>query len=72
VKCDPLANDSYLLISVIGLAMQLLIWFVNSNVQNAFAMSIIGVVYGPVYPACLSLANDILPSEVRFMSMAIM
>jgi len=52
--------------------MQLLIWFVNSNVQNAFAMSIIGVVYGPVFPACLSLANDILPSEVRFMSMAIM
>lgn len=55
---------------LIGLAMQLQIWFVNSNAQNAFATSVIGVVYGPVFPACLSLANDILPSEVRLVSMA--
>lgn len=52
--------------------MQLQIWFVNSNVQNAFATSVIGMVYGPVFPACLSLANDLLPSEVRLVSMAIM
>lgn len=52
--------------------MQLQIWFVNSNIQNALATSIIGMVYGPVFPACLSLANDILPSEVRLVSMALM
>jgi len=52
--------------------MQLQIWFVNSNAQNAFATSVIGMVYGPVFPACLSLANDLLPSEVRLVSMGIM
>jgi len=52
--------------------MQLQIWFVNSNVENAFATSVIGMVFGPIFPACLSLANDILPSEVRLVSMAFM
>lgn len=52
--------------------MQLQIWFVNSNVENAIATSVIGLVYGPVFPACLTLANDILPPEVRMVSMAFM
>jgi len=52
--------------------MQLQIWFVNSNVENAVATSVIGLVYGPVFPACLTLANVILPSEVRMVSMAFM
>jgi len=58
--------------SVVGLTMQLLIWFVNSNVQNAFSTSIIGLAYGPVFPAALTLANDILPPDIRMVSMAFM
>ena len=57
---------------VVGLIMQLLIWFVNSNIQNAFSTSIIGLVYGPVFPATLTLANDILPPDIHMVSMAIM
>ena len=52
--------------------MQLLIWLVNSSVQNAFAASILGLVYGPVFPASLTLANDILPADICLVSMAIM
>jgi fucose permease len=52
--------------------MQLLIWFVNSNIQNAFSTSIIGLAYGPVFPASLTLANDILPPDIHMVSMAIM
>ena len=52
--------------------MQLLIWFVNSNIQNAFYIGIIGLVYGPVFPASLTLANDILPPDIHMVSMAIM
>ena len=52
--------------------MQLLIWFVNSNIQNAFSTAIIGLAYGPVFPASLTLANDILPPDIRMVSMAIM
>ena len=57
---------------VVGLTMQLLIWFVNSNIQNAFYTGIIGLVYGPVFPASLTLANDILPPDIHMVSMAIM
>jgi hypothetical protein len=52
--------------------MQLLIWLVNSNIQNAFSTSIIGLAYGPVFPASLTLANDILPPDIHMVSMAIM
>ena len=52
--------------------MQLLIWFVNSNIQNAFSTGIIGLAYGPVFPASLTLANDILPPDIHMVSMAIM
>ena len=52
--------------------MQLLIWFVNSNIQNAFSTGIIGLAYGPVFPASLTLANDILPPNIHMVSMAIM
>ncbi|KAF4605454.1 hypothetical protein EYR40_004238 [Pleurotus pulmonarius] len=56
---------------VVALIMQLLIWFVNSNAGNAFSASMIGVVYGPIFPACLALANDLLPHEVHMVSMGI-
>jgi len=60
------------LCKVITLIMQLLIWFVNSNIENAFSTSIIGAVYGPIFPACLGMSSDILPSEVRMISMGLM
>ncbi|KAL0950864.1 hypothetical protein HGRIS_007623 [Hohenbuehelia grisea] len=51
--------------------MHLLIWFVNSNVENAFSASMIGLVYGPIFPACLGLANDLLPAQVHMVSMGL-
>ncbi|KAF7320243.1 MFS domain-containing protein [Mycena kentingensis (nom. inval.)] len=55
----------------LGLAMHLLIWFINSTVENGFSASIIGLVWGPIFPACLELANDLLPVELNLYSMAI-
>ncbi|KJA25980.1 hypothetical protein HYPSUDRAFT_64204 [Hypholoma sublateritium FD-334 SS-4] len=55
----------------IGLSMQLIICFVNSSLANSVATAVIGLVYGPVFPSCLALANDLLPSEVRMVSMAL-
>ena len=52
--------------------MHILIWTVKSLFLNAFATSIVGLVYGPVFPATLTLANDILPVEVSMVSMALM
>ncbi|KAF8168311.1 major facilitator superfamily domain-containing protein [Crassisporium funariophilum] len=44
---------------------------VNSNIQNAFSTSIIGLAYGPLFPAILAMANDLLPAEVRMISMGL-
>ncbi|KAF9480471.1 MFS general substrate transporter [Pholiota conissans] len=55
----------------VGISMQILIWVVNSDVENAFSTSMIGLFYGPVFPASLALANDVLPSEIRMISMAL-
>ena len=52
--------------------MELSILFVKSNIANAVATAIIGTLFGPLFPACLSVANDILPSEVQMISMALM
>lgn len=58
--------------SLIAVAMHITIWIVKSSVGNAVAASIIGALYGPIFPACLSMANDILPPHVHMVSMALM
>ncbi|KAF8898373.1 major facilitator superfamily domain-containing protein [Infundibulicybe gibba] len=55
----------------VALVMHLLIWFVNSNIENAFSTSIIGLLYGPIFPACLDLATSILPPDVHMVAMAL-
>lgn len=58
--------------SAIGLIMELLIWFVDSNAANAFFTGVIGLVFGPIYPATLSLATQVLPKETHMVSMALL
>jgi len=52
--------------------MHLTIWFVNSYVENAIATCVIGILYGPVLPACFGMAADILPADVQMVAMALM
>ena len=51
--------------------MHLLIWFVPSCIENAVSASIVGLVYGPIYPANIGIARDLLPPEVHLVSLAI-
>ncbi|KAF5377677.1 hypothetical protein D9615_005185 [Tricholomella constricta] len=51
--------------------LHLLIWFINSNIQNAVSACVFGVLYGPLFPAILRLANDVLPLEVHMISMGV-
>jgi hypothetical protein len=44
--------------------LEFTIWFVDSLVENAIAVSIIGVLLGPVYPITMSLAGRILAPEI--------
>ncbi|KAK7058591.1 hypothetical protein VNI00_002227 [Paramarasmius palmivorus] len=55
----------------VALIMHILIWLVNSNIENSFSTAIIGLMYGPVWPASLTMLSEILPPDVRMMGMAI-
>ncbi|TFK41367.1 major facilitator superfamily domain-containing protein [Crucibulum laeve] len=68
----PKENISFkhALVGVI-LIMQILVWLINSIFANALFASIIGLMCGPVFPACLAIANAILPAEVHMVSMAL-
>ncbi|KAF7306729.1 MFS domain-containing protein [Mycena indigotica] len=55
----------------VGLAMLFLIWFIDSIIENGASVGLIGLFFGPIFPALLELANDLLPAEVHLVSMAI-
>ena len=61
--------ENFLAVAVV---MQLLIWFLKSATQDAIYTGFIGLFYGPVFPAVLGMANDILPGEVHMVAMALM
>ena len=52
--------------------MHLLIWLTKSVFGNALCASIIGFLYGPIYPNLLSMATEVLPDEVHLVSMSLM
>ncbi|CAA7269995.1 unnamed protein product [Cyclocybe aegerita] len=47
--------------SVLCIALEITIWFVPSLIQNAVAVSIVGVLLGPMYPIAMNQASRILP-----------
>ncbi|KZT32778.1 MFS general substrate transporter [Sistotremastrum suecicum HHB10207 ss-3] len=49
------------LYSILAIALELTIWFVPSLIGNAVAVSIIGVLLGPMYPIVMNYAGWILP-----------
>ena len=74
-----LSSDTILILIIIlnffiaiAVVMQLLVWFLKSPTQDAIYTSLIGLFYGPVFPAALGMSNDILPGEVHMVAMALM
>ena len=70
----PSLFSDYYIENFLGIAivMQLLILFLKSATQDAVYTGFIGLFYGPVFPAALGMANDILPGEVHMVAMALM
>ncbi|KAG0702706.1 major facilitator superfamily domain-containing protein, partial [Suillus ampliporus] len=56
----------------VALSMTILIWFVDSTVENALSSAVVGLMYGPIFPGTLGLCNDVLPRDVHMVSMAIL
>lgn len=56
----------------VSFLMTILIWFVNSTIENALSSAVVGLMYGPIFPGTLGLCNDVLPGDVHMVSMAIL
>jgi len=50
--------------SVAVLAFQLTVWFVPNLIENAVAVSFVGLFLGPIYPVSINVAAAILPSWI--------
>ncbi|KAI0374405.1 MFS general substrate transporter [Pilatotrama ljubarskyi] len=61
----------YVTISTDSFVMHLLILLIPSFVENAISTAIVGAVYGPIFPANLASARDLLPAEVHLVSLAV-
>ncbi|KAG6902168.1 hypothetical protein C0995_003642 [Termitomyces sp. Mi166 len=47
--------------SLIALVLEITIWFIPSIIENAVAVSMIGLVLGPMFPVMVSHASKVLP-----------
>ncbi|TFK57453.1 MFS general substrate transporter [Heliocybe sulcata] len=56
----------------VALAMNLLIMLINSSTANTVSASIVGLVFGPVFPGTLGLSNEVIDEDIRMISMAVM
>ncbi|TFK19731.1 MFS transporter, partial [Coprinopsis marcescibilis] len=49
------------LYSALAIALELTVWFVPSIIENAIAVSVIGMLLGPMFPIIISHSSRILP-----------
>ncbi|KAI0757238.1 MFS general substrate transporter [Daedaleopsis nitida] len=66
-----LLGGTDMLHAAVAFCMHLLIWFVPSCIENAVSTAAVGLVYGPIYPANIGIARDLLPTELHLVSLAI-
>ncbi|KAG2057114.1 MFS general substrate transporter [Suillus hirtellus] len=62
----------FMTLKSVSFLMTILIWFVDSTIENALSSAVVGLMYGPIFPGTLGLCNDILPRDVHMVSMAIL
>ncbi|KIY47903.1 MFS general substrate transporter [Fistulina hepatica ATCC 64428] len=49
------------LYAIVSIALELTVWFVPSIIENALAVSLIGLLLGPIFPIIVSHATRVLP-----------
>ncbi|KAG8804515.1 hypothetical protein FRC17_005955 [Serendipita sp. 399] len=50
--------------ALLAIGLELVIWLVPSLIGNAVAVSIVGVLLGPMYPLCMNHAGRVLPRKI--------
>ncbi|KDQ09347.1 hypothetical protein BOTBODRAFT_179057 [Botryobasidium botryosum FD-172 SS1] len=53
-----------LLYTIIAIALEISVWRIPSLIENAIAISLIGLVLGPFFPICMSVAGEVLPRRL--------
>lgn len=53
---------------IIGLAMQLLFWFVPNVIASAVIVSILGFIIAPFFPAGITVLTKLLPRDLHVAS----
>ena len=48
-----------------ALALEFIVWFVPSLIGSAVAISLIGLLLGPMYPLIMSVVTKILPRKLQ-------
>jgi len=48
-----------------AIAFQLLVWFVPNTVGDAVAVSLLGLLLGPVYPCASTILTRLLPLDIQ-------
>ncbi|KDQ09339.1 hypothetical protein BOTBODRAFT_37096 [Botryobasidium botryosum FD-172 SS1] len=43
------------------IALEITVWFVPSLIENAIAVSFVGLFLGPIYPICMTISSEVLP-----------
>ncbi|KDQ09340.1 hypothetical protein BOTBODRAFT_37098 [Botryobasidium botryosum FD-172 SS1] len=46
---------------VLCIALEITVWFVPSLIENAIAVSFVGLFLGPIYPICMTVSSEVLP-----------
>jgi MFS family permease len=52
--------------------MQILIIFVTSVTVNTLSVVLVGLTFGPMFPAAVNMIGDIYPAEQKLIGMAIL
>ncbi|KAF4611885.1 hypothetical protein D9613_003751 [Agrocybe pediades] len=58
------AKPVLFLYAVLAIALELVVWFVPSLVGDAIAVSLIGVLFGPMYPLIMEQASRTIPRSI--------
>ncbi|KAI9634043.1 major facilitator superfamily domain-containing protein [Dioszegia hungarica] len=51
--------------TVIAIGLELIVWLVPSLIGSALCFSLVGVALGPMYPSCVMIITEVMPTDLH-------
>lgn len=51
--------------TAIAIGLEFVVWFVPSLIGSALCFSLVGVAIGPMYPSCVMIITEVMPSDLH-------